>query len=74
MANNHMKRHCIVITIKEMKNKTTMSCYCTATRSANIKNSGSSCCGSAEMNLTSIHKDVGLIPGLTQWVNDQMLP
>ena len=25
-------------------------------------------------NLTSIHKDVGLIPGLTQWIKDLELP
>ena len=35
---------------------------------------GCSCCGSAEMNPTSIHEDVGFIPVLTQRVKDLVLP
>ena len=31
------------------------------------------CCGSAVVNLTSIHEDMDLIPDLTQWVKDLAL-
>ena len=34
----------------------------------------SSHCGTGEMNLTRIHEDEALIPGLAQWVKDPVLP
>ena len=36
--------------------------------------SRSSRCGAMETNPTRIHEDSDLIPGLTQWVKDLVLP
>ena len=31
-------------------------------------------CGTVVMNLSCVHEDAGLIPGVTQWVKDSVLP
>ena len=39
-----------------------------------VKNIRSFHCGAAAKNLTNIHEDVGLIPGLTQLGKEPVLP
>ena len=59
-----------------MQIETTAIYGLTPVRIAIIKKSinKSSHCAAVEMNLTSIHEDVDLIPGLSQWVSDLALP
>ena len=75
MVNRHMKRCSISLSIRETQIKTTRKYHLKPVRMGITKKStkSSSCCGAKETNLTSIHEDVGLIPGLAQWVKDSAL-
>ena len=57
-------------------NTITLACddCCITVNVIKLRVNRSSHCGLAVMNLTSIYKDIDSIPGLTQWVEDPMLP
>ena len=59
--------------INKLKKKNHMIILTDAEK-ASINAFKSSWCGSAVMNLTSIHEDMGFLPGPAQWVKDLALP
>ena len=52
----------------------TQTVYCLSLKLFKKSYMGSSHCGAAQTNLTSIHEDAGSIPGFPHWFKDPALP